>query len=193
LSSSQSIAPLAQPIGKQVAKLTAWIEALVTTTATPTKVPPPAVEPSPYVPLTPADFANASQDAVAPSKTIAAEVAPVQAGESVQSKQRPLTAIAKQVQGSFKGLTAKRESKPVYVRKQFRAPETDLQAPGDVSGAKPTIQADPESIASDAPTLEAPPILEAIDATIADGEATDVAASPPSPSDAESSGSEQRP
>lgn len=36
-----------------------------------------------------------------------------------------VTAFVKQSQAAFKGLTAKREPKPVYVRKQFRTPQAD--------------------------------------------------------------------
>lgn len=178
LLNSKSLAPIVQPIGKQVAKLTAWIEALVTTTTTPTNVPSPKVEPPPYVPLTPADFANARQAAVPPSKAIAAEVAPVQT--NVQPRESPLTAIAKQVQGSFKGLTAKRESKPVYVRKQFRAPEAEVQAVGNVSGTKTSSDSVPESMAPELPTLET------IEVTSADVAVKDLLASPPSVVEADS-------
>lgn len=179
LLNAKSIAPIAQPIGKQVAKLTAWLEALVTTTTTPKKTSPSTVEPPLYVPLTPADFANASQTPIAPSKTIASEVTPVQTGATAQPKESPLTAIAKQVQGSFKGLTAKRESKPVYVRKQFRAPEAEVQAVGNVSGTKTSSDSVPESMAPELPTLET------IEVTIADV-AADSLASPSSTVEADS-------
>jgi hypothetical protein len=124
ISSAELIAPLAKPLGKQFAKLAAWIGALVaTTTNKPT--PPPTVESQSYVPLTPADFANASQAAIQPPKTIASTQVSVPSSSKVKSGESPITTIAQQVQGAFKGLTAKRESKPVYVRKQFRKPEVE--------------------------------------------------------------------
>ncbi|MBW4472483.1 MAG: Ycf66 family protein [Stenomitos rutilans HA7619-LM2] len=170
LSKSKVLAPIAQPIGKQAAKLTAWVEALVTTTTTPTSTPPPAVEEHPYVPLTPADFANARQKAVPSSKTIAADTAVVQfdgdgqLNEKEPSKESTLAAIAKQVQGSFKGLTAKRESKPVYVRKQFRTPEADAVGADTAASDATSIPAVSES-SPESPILEEPPTLEAIDVT----------------------------
>lgn len=133
LSKSPSIAPLAKPIGKQFTKLAAWVEALVTTTTKPTGSSSLKAESQSYVPLTPADFANARQDAIQPPKPIATDAAPVPSGGKVQSGASPLTAIVKQVQGAFKGLTAKPESKPVYVRKQFRQPDVEPKSAVDVA------------------------------------------------------------
>lgn len=156
LTSAETIAPLAQPISKQVAKFTAWVEALVTTTTNP-KAPTPPIEAQPYVPLTPADFANARQDVPPP---IATDTTPVQS-RKVPAGESPLTAIAKQVQGAFKGLTAKPERKPVYVRKQFRQPEVEPK-PAAVNIA--AIEVGSGGIKS------APPV-EVVDATIVEAEA----------------------
>ena len=135
LSRSPSIAPLLKPMSKQVARLTAWLEALVTTTTKPTSAPPPGAEAKPYVPLTPADFANAKRDADDSSNTIAAAVTPIQTDDRSSPKESPLSAIA----SSFKGLTAKRESKPVYVRKQFRAPEAASQTSDAEATSQTTV------------------------------------------------------
>lgn len=185
LSNSKVLAPIAQPIGKQVAKLAAWVEALVTTTTTPTSAPSADVEDRPYVPLTPADFANARQKAVPSSKTIASDAAPVQAGrdvqlkEKVQPKDNPLT-------GLFKGLTARRESKPVYVRKQFRTAETDAAvSDANISRAKASSHAASESLAPESPILEEPPTLDVIDVTFTETRAPNGAASSSSTNAAE--------
>ncbi|WP_219904296.1 Ycf66 family protein [Stenomitos frigidus] len=171
LSRSQAIAPLLKPINKQVAKLTAWAEALVTTTTKPTSAPPTSPDPESYVPLTPADFANAKQDATKAPPTIVTKVAPVTVDDRSQPKESPLAAIA----SSFKGLTAKRESKPVYVRKQFRAPETKAQTAdsqrtiaGDPAEAKASSHIAPESISDETILPETTPeaaAVEVVDAT----------------------------
>ena len=133
------IAPLAKPIGSQFAKLAAWVEALVATTTNAPTVPPTAPLPPeapPYVPLTPADFANASPKVRSPTTIATAAIVtaatPVQDGQKRPSGESPLTAIAKQVQGAFKGLAAKTD-KPVYVRKQFRKPEAEPTPVADVA------------------------------------------------------------
>ena len=169
LSRSRSLAPFLKPLNKQVVKLTAWLEALVTTTTKPTA--PPPVESKPYVPLTPADFANAKQEAAPPSKTIVADVAPVPASDRAQPKENPLTAIA----SSFKGLTAKRESKPVYVRKQFRAPETASETPALDAEAKTTSHPAAEMIPAEsiAPEIAPEPtVVDSVNMAIAEPEAT---------------------
>ncbi|MBW4693377.1 MAG: Ycf66 family protein [Lyngbya sp. HA4199-MV5] len=183
LSSSKALAPIARPIGKQVAKLTAWVEALVTTTTTTTSTPPPEVE-RPYVPLTPADFANARQTAVPLPKPIATDTLTQtgvngqsqekgQSKENVQAKENAMT-------GLFKGLTAKRESKPVYVRKQFRTPETEAAD----AGAKPSNPAVVD-LPPEPSILEEPSTLEAIDVTFTETTAPSVSVSPPSTDEAE--------
>jgi len=171
ISSAELIAPLAQPIGKQFAKLAAWAGALVAT-STNTTPPPPTVDSQAYVPLTPADFANASQatiqtPTIQTPKTITSTRVSVPSSK-IQPEESPLTAIGKQVQGAFKGLTAKRESKPVYVRKQFRTPDVE-PAPAAV---------DPAALDNAAVTLEndrvaaTPPVSDVVEAAIVDAEAT---------------------
>jgi hypothetical protein len=72
------------------------------------------------------------------------------------------------MQGAFKGLTTKRESKPVYVRKQFRKPDVE-PAPAVV---------DPVALDNAAVTLEndrvaaTPPASDVVEAAIVDAEAT---------------------
>ena len=186
LSKAQSIAPFLKPMSKQVARLTAWLEALVTTTTKPTSAPPTSamptsIEAKPYVPLTPADFANAKSDAARPPSAIVTDVALVET-DNRSSSESPLAAIAKQVQGSFKGLTAKRESKPVYVRKQFRAPDevqtvnpplTTVAAAEAKTSAHPNpegssaIQPEPAIVSTTETVTE-----DAINAVIAEAEAT---------------------
>lgn len=186
LSSSKVLAPIARPIDKQVARLGAWLEALVSTTTTPTSAPSADVEERPYVPLTPADFANARQKAVPSSKTIVSDAAPAQAGRAVQRKEKvqpnenPLT-------GLLKGLTAKRESKPVYVRKQFRTSETDeTVVDANASATKTSNHAASSSLVPESPTLEEPPTLDVIDVTFTETQIPDGAASPSSIDAAES-------
>ncbi|MBW4579340.1 MAG: hypothetical protein KME42_07175 [Tildeniella nuda ZEHNDER 1965/U140] len=171
LSRSRSIAPLAQPIGKQFAKLSAWVEALVTTTTKPTEAPSPKAESQSYVPLTPADFANASQDAIQSPKTIATDAASAPSVSKNQSGESPLTAIAKQVQGAIKGLTAKPESKPVYVRKQFRKPDVETT---------PTVDVASVNAGSDRTTEPATPTSDVVDA-----EAKEFSTPPPQTVEAE--------
>lgn len=218
LSSSKSIAPIAQPIGNLLAKLVAWIEALVATTTAPTP-PPPKVEPDPYVPLTPADFADAkratvsspaiepSPKTVAANQTIVADVTPVQTDatvrlknktppkEKVQPQESVLTGITKQVQNAFKGLSGKQESKPVYVRKQFRTPDAEPKTPieteaADVKESSSHAVSDftphEPSLIEEQAFVEEQAILEVMDATIAEADANsevdakDLAASPDS-------------
>ncbi|XGV96481.1 MAG: Ycf66 family protein [Leptolyngbya sp. BL-A-14] len=195
LSSSKSIAPIVQPIGKQVAKLTAWVEALVTTTTAPPPPPLPKAEPDPYVPLTPADFADAKRTAApspetgAADHTIVADVTPVQSEANVRLKHKTplkvqppeslLTAVTKQVQSVFKGLSGKQESKPVYVRKQFRTPDAEPNVPVATAATdvKESSHAASVSTPQEPLTVEAQAfveeqaILEVIDATIAEVDA----------------------
>ncbi|XHX80062.1 MAG: Ycf66 family protein [Stenomitos frigidus ULC029] len=176
ISSAEWIAPLAQPIGKQFVKLVAWAGALVATSTNTT--PPPTVDAEAYVPLTPADFANASQVAIQPSaarqtpKTIAPTRVSVPSSK-IQPGESPITSIGKQVQGAFKGLTTKRESKPVYVRKQFRTPDVG-PAPADVDPA----DVEPAAVDVAAVKLESdrvaatPPVSDVVEAAIVDADAT---------------------
>ncbi len=170
ISSAELIAPLAKPIGKQFAKLAAWAGALVAT-STNTTPPPPTVDAQAYVPLTPADFANASQATIQPPtrqtpKTIAPTRVAVPSSK-IEPGESPMTAIGKQVQGAFKGLTTKRESKPVYVRKQFRTPDVD-----------PATDVEPAAVDVAAVKLESdrvaatPPDSDVVEAAIVDAEAT---------------------
>jgi len=170
ISSAELIAPLAQPIGKQFAKLAAWAGALVATSTNTT--PPPTVDSQAYVPLTPADFANASQatiqtPTIQTPKTITSTRVSVPSSK-IQPEESPLTAIGKQVQGAFKGLTAKRESKPVYVRKQFRTPDVE-PAPAAVDPAAPDVAA--VKLENDR-VAATPPASDVVEAAIVDTEAT---------------------
>jgi len=170
ISSAELIAPLAQPIGKQFAKLAAWAGALVATSTNTT--PPPTVDSQAYVPLTPADFANASQatiqtPTIQTPKTITSTRVSVPSSK-IQPEENPITAIGKQVQGAFKGLTAKRESKPVYVRKQFRTPDVE-PAPAAVDPAAPDVAA--VKLENDR-VAATPPASDVVEAAIVDAEAT---------------------
>jgi hypothetical protein len=170
ISSAELIAPLAQPIGKQFAKLAAWAGALVATSTNTT--PPPTVDSQAYVPLTPADFANASQatiqtPTIQTPKTITSTRVSVPSSK-IQPEENPITAIGKQVQGAFKGLTAKRESKPVYVRKQFRTPDVE-PAPAAVDPAAPDVAA--VKLENDR-VAATPPASDVVEAAIVDTEAT---------------------
>ena len=169
LSRSRSIAPFLKPFNKQVARLAAWLEALVSTATKPT-VPPP-VEPKPYVPLTPADFANAKRDAAQPPKIIATDAASVQAGDRSRPGGNPLTAIA----SSFKGMTAKRESKPVYVRKQFRAPETDPHSPKKPTTVADATEASSHNASESIPVEIVPPKLAVADPVAGEAAAAAIA------------------
>ena len=175
ISSAELVAPLAKPIGKQFAKLAAWAGALVATTTNTPPSPPPTVDSQAYVPLTPADFANASQATIQTPKSIAPTRVSVPSSK-IQPGESPITAIGKQVQGAFKGLTTKRESKPVYVRKQFRTPDSE-PAPAVVDPAAVDVAA--VKLESDR-VAATPPVSDAVEAAIVDAEAT-VVPTVPSP------------
>ncbi|MBD2075925.1 Ycf66 family protein [Phormidium sp. FACHB-592] len=181
ISSAELVAPLAKPIGKQFAKLAAWAGALVATSTNTTPPSPPTVDSQAYVPLTPADFANASQariqtPAVKTPQTIAPTKVSVPSSK-IQPGESPITAIGKQVQGAFKGLTAKRESKPVYVRKQFRTPDVE-PAPAAVDPAALDVAA--VKLESDR-VAATPSVSDVVEAAIVDAEATVSPTTVPSP------------
>ncbi len=184
LSKPETIAQFSKPLAKQYAKLRAWLEALISTSTKPTQPTqptPPAVEPDPpYVPLTPADFADAGRRAKPTTDVSAPQVKSVTAiARKPPAENHSRETIAKQVQDVFKGLTQKRESKPVYVRKQFRTPEAEPM---------PTTE-DKSDKASDSqplvPPLE-PPSAASVSATVIDIVEQEELAPPPAATDADS-------
>jgi hypothetical protein len=129
LSSSDNVAKVSGQIGRQVSQLGDRIQTAIKT-ATQPKPTVPTNEP--YVPLTPADFGGARS----PESTIDPDPAsPTASGVSPEAvtvpvtQPNPLREILAMVQSVLKGLTQKRESKPVYVRKQYRDSTIEVGTP----------------------------------------------------------------
>ena len=118
---------VSQQAGQQFDKLKTWGQARLKSQPQPSIAPPE----QPYVPLTPADFtsgdrptapANSIADSIAePSATTEPTRSPKAANADKPDKATP--GLGSAFQQMLGGANKKRESKPVYVRKQFREPE----------------------------------------------------------------------
>ncbi len=175
VSSSKTWAQVLAWASPQLTKLKAWIDALVTTATKTTRAPVPAVAPPPYVPLTPADFAEANRRPEPLVKPEAQTVTAQRVEGTLQTGASPLGSIA----GAFKGLTTKRESKPVYVRKQFRTPEAEPSLTNVAVSETEGSDRVPESIPPE------PPKAEIVEAAIVEPEQTELPVPPPLTVDAE--------
>ncbi|HEY9908145.1 MAG TPA: Ycf66 family protein [Thermosynechococcaceae cyanobacterium] len=146
LASPEAVSKLSGQVGQQFGKLKAWGQEKLSAQ----KLAPQPTE-EPYVPLTPADFAtpdrppttdtaigaiDATAPLIVPKPAPEAAIAPEAAPKSTP---KPAGGIGSAFQQMLGGFNKKHESKPVYVRKQFRKPEGNEAEADEVETISATL------------------------------------------------------